>query len=498
MSKTYQVFQSEQLALTKNNKSEWVYFSYLMIGTIFFLLYWQAETTMPLPVHFASLLGIGLGIFPLSRWLANKRESLPMIELVCLSLAIQYSTPVYFQYNSVHLHSGDRSFDWDLQSQVLIIIAIGILTFSKSYSFCLSQFTKLSSFPQIYLRLAPTKITIFFAAGVILGITVKLFNISTGLSLNEEGRIIGTWQALISIMTAFSSVNLILMIEYYYTDRLRGNLWFIILYGVIYINILLGLMSGMLEETIFPIVLLIVSYSQVKKKIPYRLIICGIALFMFLQPLKFAYREKAFDFGNQEKLSIGAKINLWAGILSGNSANTGEVGYEEQFRVSMSRLDYYHQFVLVYDLCPTTIPYRFGESYSYLIYAWIPRIVWPNKPFAQQSNIDFSLDYGVQSYEGALTTMNGVGYLGEAYSNFGMIGVTLIMGALGGFFAVLQTLLTHPESEGGRALYLAIMVSCLNGIGSNLAAFIGGIVQLIIINIILIKLFTIRKNSISK
>jgi hypothetical protein len=85
--------------------------------------------------------------------------------------------------------------------------------------------------------------------------------------------------------------------------------------------------------------------------------------------------------------------------------------------------------------------------------------------------------------------MTGFGHLTEAYINFGIGGVVIIMGLFGLIFAGLNLFLNHSNSYEGKAIYLSIMVFLLNGIGSNTAGALGGLLQYLVACWVILKAF---------
>jgi hypothetical protein len=85
-----------------------------------------------------------------------------------------------------------------------------------------------------------------------------------------------------------------------------------------------------------------------------------------------------------------------------------------------------------------------------------------------------------------------LGQLTEAYANFGVIGILIIMALQGLIFGVLDGLFNGPESEGGRAIYLSIMVSLLNGIGASTPIIFGSLLQNSLGSALILRLFSSR------
>ena len=68
--------------------------------------------------------------------------------------------------------------------------------------------------------------------------------------------------------------------------------------------------------------------------------------------------------------------------------------------------------------------YKYGESYSSILYTLIPRFLWPNKP-KTTSGIEFGYQSGITDKND--TSSISVTYLGESYYNFGFFGVIITL-----------------------------------------------------------------------
>ena len=111
--------------------------------------------------------------------------------------------------------------------------------------------------------------------------------------------------------------------------------------------------------------------------------------------------------------------------------------------------------------------------------------MWPEKPSASEANQRIDVDYGLK-YEWQDSTIS-VGQLPEAYANFGIVGIAVVMALQGIVFAVLDALLNGPRSDGGRAIYLVIMAYFLNGIGSSSAILYGSLVQYVLASALIMR-----------
>lgn len=89
-----------------------------------------------------------------------------------------------------------------------------------------------------------------------------------------------------------------------------------------------------------------------------------------------------------------------------------------------------------------TVPYHFnyiyGRSYVSLLFGFIPRAIWSKKPLSYSSDIAFRqrTNFPIESVEDWYSVSQyslSPGFVGEAYANFGMLGVILLSYLFGVF-----------------------------------------------------------------
>jgi hypothetical protein len=77
--------------------------------------------------------------------------------------------------------------------------------------------------------------------------------------------------------------------------------------------------------------------------------------------------------------------------------------------------------------------------------------------------------------------------MGEGFINFGPVGVAMVMMVLGAVLALMErTFGSERSGVGGQAIFLAVFISFLNGIGSSAEQMFGGSVQNLICSAFLI------------
>jgi oligosaccharide repeat unit polymerase len=124
-------------------------------------------------------------------------------------------------------------------------------------------------------------------------------------------------------------------------------------------------------------------------------------------------------------------VAVWGAMtaMRGADIRNYEGGIEEMSPVitAQEAFDVYSTTAVVVESFPQKIPYAYGESMVPLVLGWVPRTVWPDKPYP----------FGIY-----MNTLNGetlqaraasiaVGLTGEGYGNFGLTGAFLWGAILG-------------------------------------------------------------------
>ncbi|MRG92560.1 hypothetical protein [Polyangium spumosum] len=107
--------------------------------------------------------------------------------------------------------------------------------------------------------------------------------------------------------------------------------------------------------------------------------------------------------------------------------------------------------------------HRWGETFDYLAYAFVPRLFWPDKPTVSRGGW-FYYYIGAARTEAEATTSIAQTAAGELYWNFGFPGVVLGLGAIGALFGALWRLTTaFPEQDPIRiVLYIGIVFNMID------------------------------------
>jgi hypothetical protein len=408
-----------------------------------------------------------------------------MFELICLSYALQFGSAIYTQSKQLVILSVPVYLSWDSVLRALLLTILGMVSLILGYYVGKSKIVS-ERVPKIDLPLHPKRRTYFLIGAFAIGSGIMLLQL---LLLAPSGS--GPLGAIMRLLANQLNIVIILLAYQVYGDSQRNLTRALALYACVAIAVLLGLATGFLEGTLVPLLILLIVRWHIVRKIPWRILFASALLFVLLNPVKSAYRVQAWY--GESNLGLVDRITLWFD-LSGEAVRDivagdqlGEI--ENLARQALARFDLIHKFAYVQDLTPAFIPYYEGSTYEYLLFGWIPRFLWPDKPVASDVNSRLDVDYGLLEPEQTSRATIAIGQLPEAYANFGPPGIIVVLLLQGLSFAMLDTILNGRRSDGGRAIYLALMITFLNGIGSSTAIFFGALLQNAFANVALLRLF---------
>ena len=201
-------------------------------------------------------------------------------------------------------------------------------------------------------------------------------------------------------------------------------------YSALFLQVFLGLLSGMKENTLMPILYVGIVFLIAGKKIPKKLFYIGVIFLAFLYPINNAYRNVI----NNPYLNTGshalnmaiATRNLLTKPLS-KTFTTGIESYSERGKIYP-----YLQYCIHIE--SDWNYYSNMSRYLYLPVVWIvPRAIWPNKPRADIGGV---LSAKIVGYENrSAVTPTAIGW---AYLEGGLFFVMVIFILLGLLFEFID------------------------------------------------------------
>lgn len=452
-------------------------FAYALLFT-----FWQVEP-VPYHVHAMAVLVFATCLAPLFRWYAWGQPGLPMFELIVLAFAIQFSLPVYTQYNQMLIFSRYLPLTWQALFAALVLVELGVIGLIVGYYSMLHN-PAVRRLPRLDLPFQPAQRTTYLRFALLGSSALMLLNLF-GIRLFSD-----QFGAILLVLTNQFNVALIILAYQVYAHRQQHMRQ--LLYVAAGFAFIIGLTSGLLENALIPLLLVLLVRWQVSRRLPWRAMGAGLLLFLILNPAKHAYRSQIWY--GKTSYSVSERVQLWTELATESATALLQSSRPEEratmVRDALARFDLIHKFAHVRTLTPAIIPYYQGDTYAYFLVAWIPRALWPGKPLesaTHQLDVDYRLKYPWQR-----STNIGIGLLPEAYANFGPLGMLLVMMFQGAVLGCLAIILNGPNSEGGRAIYLSLMIYFLNGIGTTAAILFGALWQQVLANALILRLFTGR------
>jgi hypothetical protein len=124
-------------------------------------------------------------------------------------------------------------------------------------------------------------------------------------------------------------------------------------------------------------------------------------------------------------------LTAWGAMtaLRGADIRSYERGWEAMVPTVHAKgtLDIYSDMAVVIQAFPELLPYQQGRSLLPLVLGWVPRAVWPEKPYPFTLFMNFLNGETLENR----TMSIAVGLVGEGYGNFGLLGVFLWSGLMG-------------------------------------------------------------------
>ena len=123
-------------------------------------------------------------------------------------------------------------------------------------------------------------------------------------------------------------------------------------------------------------------------------------------------------------------------------------------------------------------------SMSYAIYAFIPRLLWPNKPSVSRGAW-FTAYLGAAAREEEATTSTGISATGELYWNFGVPGVAVGMCGIGLFYGLLWRMAgTNPQEPLHMLLYVLVSIPGMLDMPEAVTVYGGILSQFLLFSVI--------------
>lgn len=207
----------------------------------------------------------------------------------------------------------------------------------------------------------------------------------------------------IFILTVLSTYKYILNKSYKYLNS--------VLYISFGMQVLYGLLSGMKEFTIQPVIIILIPYLLSGRALPKKVIIPGLFALMVLYPLNNNFRTILGTFNNVDrKTAFLMAVNETFSSHFLDNLKEGSDAYSD-------RLSMYPSFVSAIELEPKWDYFKHMDRFAYLPVSFLPRFLVPSKPISDTGGVLNIMLGGADMINSQTATTYGWAYLegGDLY-----------------------------------------------------------------------------------
>jgi hypothetical protein len=283
---------------------------------------------------------------------------------------------------------------------------------------------------------------------------------------------LGEWGTMV-LMLGRMLQPLGIMILAYAWARYRRTPLLLLLLGVVTLQVLIGFVADSKETAMRAGLIVIIVLIMVRGRVPWAWL-AGAALFVMVAfPIFQAYRAEvvgARGYTNQKAAQHLGKV-LEIALSARDRVMQGTGG--EQFRAQtfVERIALKNSIDIVAEHVGHDVALQRGATLLPLVAAFIPRIIWPDKPDAAAGQV-FNREFGISVYRDVYISPS---HLGELYWNFGWAGVLIGMAVIGGLLGWINArcdMSTQPTLTRLLVVSVTIYSLCVRFEGSIAVEYI--------------------------
>lgn len=412
------------------------------------------------------------------RWLP--RSPIPVLPVILSLYAMYFSFPVFYVDEARFLNQVLSISDQIGRS----VIGLALLTQICIWIGCEIGYRKQVTW-SLHVTLPERRIKILaYLIIVIQGFIIYYSEITGAVDLGNYRQIIN------GIANLYLALGLLFFSGERYGWKflnIAGIAFIILFYSVVSIS------STMLGELLMPFIILGILLFR-KYKLLTMVVAAGMLFAVIaLQPVRLDYRNTlqqsertGVHLSWDEKAMLYGKIALlhWSGERM-------SLFFEESAEMQTGRRLALLPIVgIILRDTPERVPFQYGKTFAFLLFAPVPRFLYEEKPTAQEANLWFAQAYGILDSYIARTTMVGISHLGEVYVNFGVAGVPIIFLVFGYILAVIIRAGKDEQDSIIRNAVIVALAPNIFNIESTLTGFLVGVIYTVLFTYISIWLFT--------
>ena len=236
----------------------------------------------------------------------------------------------------------------------------------------------------------------------------------------------------------------ILILAYAYA-RFRTVFWFLLILVVVVSQVILGFVCDIKSMGMLGGILVILAKILMDNKLPKGWLLAGVAFILVVFPLFQAYRSEVTGERGMTRTQAIENIGKVIDIVLATSQQDDD-GHAKQHSASfLERAWLKGNVELAVERTGVDVPFQEGRTMIALLTAFIPRLLWPDKP-----DVGVGQEFNHTFIHGEYDTFISPSHFGELYWNFGWSGVVfgmLLIGLLLGFVGARCNM-----ARGGRSV----------------------------------------------
>ena len=351
---------------------------------------------------------------------------------------------------------------------LLVLIIVNIFTNNKRTKIRINYLWKDSNVKRIIFTL------------LVIGVITRLFLISNnsyfqiyrGSEYNLSGN---SFLSFFMLFERLPSYALIIIFIHRFSSNVNSKFWINASYALIAFELIYWFPAGRKEEIISTLMYPLIISVILLNKFPSKKIIFFSSLFIILIfPLTRFLRIGVFAIAlsGGSITNVNDIINIVPEAI--NYGNDHSQSNNEETYSNLKRISLLESMSAAARLSEEK-GYKYGESYSSILFTLIPRFLWPNKP-KTTSGVEFGYQSGISGKND--TSSISVTYLGESYYNFGFFGVFITM-----IVFLFMNYLYRLAYFRGNLVFLFIFIMALKPytyIGGELSPYFTGYLKTLI------------------
>jgi len=306
-------------------------------------------------------------------------------------------------------------------------------------------------------------------AAAILYLQVWVVPVKTNEATNRGMAAIGQAMQFLIMIGQLAEPLGILILSYAYA-RFRSLPWFVLIVAVVVIQVVIGFICDMKSLGMLGGILVILAKVFMDNKLPKGWLLAGVVFIVVVFPLFQLYRAEVTGERGMTRTQAFENIDKVLDIVLARSQEDSDGSSKQRTATFLERSALKGNVELAVEHTGVDTPFQEGRTMVALWTAFIPRLIWPDKP-----DVAVGQEFNHTFIHGEFDTFISPSNLGELYWNYGWSGVVfgmLIIGALLGFVGAKCNMARSKSLARLLILLATAKYACLGFEGSIAIAYV--------------------------